>query len=36
LRAEPSDLEILDGSDDERRVNLIADRVKRWKSIKSA
>jgi len=36
VRAEPSDLEILDGSDDERRVNLIADRLKRWKSIKSA
>jgi hypothetical protein len=36
LRAEPSDLETLDGSDDEQRVQLIADRLKRWKSIKSA
>lgn len=36
LRAELSDLETLDGSDDEQRVKLIADRLKRWKSIKSA
>jgi hypothetical protein len=36
LRAEPGDLETLDGSDDERRVQLIADRLKRWKSIKTA
>jgi hypothetical protein len=36
LRAEPSDLETLDGNDDEQRVRLIAERLKRWKSIKSA
>jgi hypothetical protein len=36
LRAEPADLTILDGSDDAQRVKLIADRLKRWESIKSA
>ena len=36
LRAEPDDMTILDGGDDEQRVELIADRLKHWKSIKSA
>jgi len=36
LRAEKGDLETLDGSDDEQRVKLIADRLNRWKSIKSS
>jgi len=36
LRAEPADLTVLDGSDDDKRVQLIADRLKRWESIKSA
>jgi hypothetical protein len=36
LRADPGDLGILDGSDDRQRVKLIADQLKRWKSIKSA
>ena len=36
LRADPEDLKILDGSDDRLRAKLIADRLKRWKAIKSA
>ena len=36
LRAQQEDLTILDGSDNRRRVKLIADQLKRWKSIKSA
>jgi Predicted nucleotide-binding protein containing TIR-like domain len=36
LRAEAEDLTILDGRDNRLRVKLIADQVKRWKSIKSA
>jgi CAP12/Pycsar effector protein, TIR domain len=36
LRAEPSDLATLDGHDDRKRVKLIADQLKRWKSIKQA
>src|SRR5262249_53589055 len=36
LRAEPSDMSILDGTDDRQRVELIAERLRRWKSIKSA
>lgn len=36
LRGEPEDLAILDGTDDKKRVKLIADQLKRWKSIKSA
>ena len=35
LRAEPSDWSILDGRDDEKRVELIAERLRHWKSIKS-
>jgi hypothetical protein len=36
LRAEPDDLATLDGNDNRKRVKLIADQLKRWKSIKSA
>jgi hypothetical protein len=33
LRADPHDLGILDGRDDHQRADLIAERVKDWKSI---
>src|SRR5215469_1666722 len=33
LRADPADLRILDGSDDRQRAKMIADRLKRWKTI---
>jgi len=33
LRADPEDMGILDGSDNRQRAKLIADRLKRWKSI---
>jgi hypothetical protein len=33
LRADPADLDILDGRDDRQRAKLIADRLKRWKTI---
>jgi hypothetical protein len=36
LRAEPEDMATLDGRDNKQRVKLIADRLKHWKSIKSA
>jgi hypothetical protein len=36
LRADPDHLAILDGNDDKKRVKLIADQIKRWKSIKRA
>jgi Predicted nucleotide-binding protein containing TIR-like domain len=36
LRANPDDLSILDGSDDRQRAELIAERLKRWKSITAA
>jgi hypothetical protein len=35
LRAEPTDMSILDGRDDRQRVELIADRLRHWNSIKS-
>jgi len=35
LRAEPTDMGILDGRDDRQRVELIAERLGHWKSIKS-
>jgi hypothetical protein len=35
-RAAPEDLDILDGSDDRRRAELIAERLARWKAIASA
>jgi hypothetical protein len=36
LRADPGDLSILDGPDDRQRAELIADRLKRWKSMTNA
>jgi len=36
LRADPKDMGILDGRDDEQRALLIAERLKHWKSIISA
>jgi len=36
LRAEPTDVDILDGRDDRQRVELIAERLIHWKSIKSS
>jgi hypothetical protein len=35
LRAEPEDVSILDGRDDRRRLELIAQRVSDWKAIRS-
>ena len=35
-RADLEDLSILDGRDDEKRAQLIAERLKQWKSVKSA
>jgi hypothetical protein len=35
-RADPEDLAILDGNDDRRRAELIAERLRRWKSITNA
>ena len=32
-RADPEDMNILDGNDDRRRAELIAERLKNWKSI---
>jgi hypothetical protein len=34
-RAEPEDLDILDGADDRRRAELIAERLRSWKAIAS-
>src|SRR5262245_5506423 len=34
-RAEPTDLNILDGRDDQKRAELIAERLKNWKAMKS-
>jgi hypothetical protein len=36
LRADPEDLRILDGRDDRRRAELIAERLRHWKSIANA
>jgi CAP12/Pycsar effector protein, TIR domain len=36
LRADPGDMGILDGRDDRRRAELIAERLKDWKTITSA
>ena len=36
LRAEPEDLTVLDGGDSRQRVQLIADRLKHWTSLKEA
>ncbi len=35
-RAEPEDLAILDGADDRRRAELIAERIRSWKTIATA
>ena len=35
LRAEPTDMTILDGRDDQKRAELIAERLRNWISIKS-
>ena len=35
-RADPEDMSILDGSDDRQRAELIAERLRRWKSITNA
>jgi hypothetical protein len=35
LRADPRDMEILDGRDDQKRAELIAERLQNWKSISS-
>ena len=35
LRADPEDMSILDG-DDRKRAELIAERLRHWKSIKTA
>lgn len=36
LRAAAADLRVLDGDDDRQRARLIAERLRRWKAIKSA
>lgn len=36
LRAEPEDLSILDGRDDRRRADLIAERLNHWRGIRAA
>ena len=36
LRADPEDMSILDGRDDRKRAELIAEQMSHWKSIKSA
>jgi hypothetical protein len=33
LRADPADLDVLDGRDERQRAKLLAERLKRWKSI---
>ena len=35
-RAEPEDLAILDGTDDRRRAELIAERLRSWKAISNS
>src|SRR5262245_25266650 len=35
MRSEPTDMSILDGRDDQKRVELIGEQLKSWKSIKS-
>ena len=35
LRADPEDMSILDGRDDRKRAELIAERLRHWKSIKN-
>jgi hypothetical protein len=35
-RADPEDMSILDGRDDRKRAELIAERLEHWKSIRNA
>jgi len=35
-RADPGDMDILDGGDDRKRAELVAERLRQWKSIKNA
>ncbi|HEX5139123.1 MAG TPA: TIR domain-containing protein [Planctomycetota bacterium] len=35
LRAEPADMSILDGRDDQKRMELIAERLRNWRAMKS-
>jgi hypothetical protein len=36
LRADPEDMNILDGRDDQQRAALITEQLQRWKSITNA
>jgi hypothetical protein len=36
LRADPEDLSIMDGRDNQQRVELITERLRHWKSIAHA
>ena len=36
LRADPSDLELLDGGSEEERAELIGQRLREWKSVANA
>ena len=36
LRADPADLDVLDGPDDRKRAKLIAEQLRRWKGIRQA
>ena len=36
LRADPSDLQLLEGGSEEERAQLIAQRLREWKSVGSA
>ena len=36
VRAEPEDLSVLDGNDDRRRLDLIAERLRHWQAVRSA
>ena len=35
-RANPEDMSIVDGRDDRKRAELIAERLRQWKSVKNA
>ena len=36
MRADPEDMSILDGVDNQKRVELIAERLNQWKLVKAA
>jgi hypothetical protein len=36
VRADPEDMRILDGTDNQKRVELIAERLNQWKLVKAA